>query len=560
MLPGPIIRWLLDTISAGSTDLFSLWGIAALLVGVAVTRVSILIVAGFAETVTQQTVHALMRRNLLERILQLPGARPLPASAGEAISRLRDDINAVGNFTTWLLDPVGQIAVFVIGLSVLVSINPPFALTVFVPLLIALSVVQAASKRIRDARAARQQSIGAVTGLLGELFGAVQAVQNVNAAERTVAYLQRLGEVRRKAALKDVLLHEALESVAQNAANIGTGVLLLAAAGAMRAGNFTVGDFALFVSYLGWMTQVTGFTGFFLTQYRQTEASLARLLELLQGAAPERLTRHHPIDGTQEEPPLPPELTTTAPDRAAPLLAAEGVSYRYPGADALLTNIAIAVERGSFTIITGRIGSGKTTLLRVLLGLLPADAGRIFWKGLPVSDPAAFFVPPHSAYTPQAPRLFSESLRDNILMGLPNDDATLQHALHTAVLDQDLANLPDGLATTVGVRGVRLSGGQVQRSAAARMFMRNPELLVVDDLSSALDVETERRLWEQVDQQRHRADRPVTVLAVSHRRVALRRADRIIVLSNGCITDSGTLDELLARSDEFRRLWAGSDS
>ena len=117
------------------------------------------------------------------------------------------------------------------------------------------------------------------------------------------------------------------------------------------------------------------------------------------------------------------------------------------------------------------------------------------WNNALIENAGDFFTPPRCAYTAQVPRLFSTTLRENLLMGLPEDQADLQRALHYAVMEQDVQALEKGLDTLVGPKGVKLSGGQIQRSAAARMFVRQPELLVFDDISSALDVETERELY-----------------------------------------------------------------
>lgn len=259
--------------------------------------------------------------------------------------------------------------------------------------------------------------------------------------------------------------------------------------------------------------------------------------------------------GPLPEVPFPPK---TEADRLERLEVA-GLAFRYPDTGRGIENVSLYLRRGTLTVVTGRIGAGKTTLLRVLLGLRPPVSGTILWNGVPVGDPASFFVPPRCAYTPQVPRLFSESVRDNILLGLPKDRVDLHEALHLAVLEHDVAALGRGLDTVVGPRGVKLSGGQAQRTAAARMFVAAPELLVLDDLSSALDVETERALWERLFARPRSTPGSTsgsTVLAVSHRRTALRRADHILMLADGCVVDEGTLDELLVRCEELRRLWA----
>jgi ATP-binding cassette subfamily B protein len=342
----------------------------------------------------------------------------------------------------------------------------------------------------------------------------------------------------------------------------------------MRAGSFTVGDFALFATYLMQVAQFTGFLGFLVSTYRQAGVYFERMIALLRGAPPSCLAEPHavPLHG-----PLP-MLDYPASYTHEPLerLEVRGLTLRHPETGRGIENISFTLERGSFTVITGRVGAGKTTLLRALLGLLPPDAGEIFWNGRHVDDAARFFVPPCAAYTAQAPALLSGTLRENILLGLPDAPAVLERAIRRAVLDQELAALPAGIDTPVGARGVRFSGGQIQRAAAARMFARQPNLLVFDDLASALDAETERVLWERLRETpgdayptitgttlehvlAHSASPLIsgspTVLAVSHRRVALERADQILLLEDGRITGCGTLRELLMTNVEMRQLW-----
>ncbi len=245
--------------------------------------------------------------------------------------------------------------------------------------------------------------------------------------------------------------------------------------------------------------------------------------------------------------PIAPRVVTDAARLEA--LEVRGLSSLHDSGQGV-RDIDFTLRRGEVIVVAGRVGAGKSTLLKAVVGLLPVHRGEILWNGRTVDDPATFMTPTRGAYTAQTPRLFTESLRDNILMGLNADDRAVDAAVHLAVLEPDVAQLAEGMDTLVGTRGVTLSGGQVQRSAAARMFVRMPELLVFDDASSALDVRTEHTFWERLF-----ASGQHTVLAVSHRLEAYRHATEILLLDDGRIAARGTLRELLRDSALFRDVW-----
>jgi ATP-binding cassette subfamily B protein len=443
LVPPLLVRALLDALTgsaaAGPTPETLLALLAAFTLGYALIHLT----SHVLEPALQHVAGALLRHNLLARVLERPGARPLPASPGEAIARFRDDVDEVSLVLCLWLDPVGQLLAFAFAVAVLLRVDALMTVLVFLPPFGVIALVGHAGRRLRAYRRATREAIGDVTGLLGDLFGAALAAKVAGAEARVVAHLETINERRRLTTLRDRVFTDLVHGLSRNAANLGTGILLLAGAEAMRAGRFTVGDFALFASYLAWLSQSSSWVGAFLATQRQAGVSVGRLQALMQGAPPERLVGLAPLHLRHGPPPLP-DLAAAPADRLE-RLEVRGLTYRYPESGRGVEGVDLALPRGSFTVVTGGVGAGKTTLLRALLGLLPADGGELRWNGRLVEDPATWLVPPRAAYTPQVPRLFSESLRDNVLMGLPERAGRLDRALRAAALERDLASLAQGL-------------------------------------------------------------------------------------------------------------------
>ncbi len=510
----------------------SAWTLLVLLIATELSRMGVLALAFRAWATYWHEIELLLRRNILDYLLNARGSRHLSESPGEAVSRFRDDVEEVVEMIEGCVDFSGFAIFAVVALIVMFNIDPLMTLVMCLPLLAIFLFTRALVPTIRRYRKRSRTATEAVTDFIGEMFTSVQAVKVAGKYESVLEHFKQLNDSRRKAALKDTLLVELLHGLNLNMVNIGTSVVLMFAAFSMRTGGFSVGDFALFISYLPRLTGIMAYVGDMIAVQKRTGVSIERMNKLMQDAPTDQLActeRIAFVNNPSIKAATP--LVTKSPTIIAPplkKLTIKGLSYTYPESTVGIQDIDLELERGSFTVMTGPIGSGKTTLLKVLLGLLPKDSGEIYWNNKLVADPASFFVPPRSAFTAQVPRLFSDTLKENILLGTPEEN--LAEAVDLAVLREDVGRLEHGLETMVGTRGVRLSGGQVQRSAAARMFVQNAELMVFDDLSSALDIKTEQILWQKLFNKGK-----VTYLVASHRQSVLERADNIIALKEGRI-------------------------
>jgi ATP-binding cassette subfamily B protein len=482
---------------------------------------------------TKAWIHmqTLLRANMLSAQMASGGlhaGQPV-GSAGSAVTHFRDDTEDVANLVDGIVDISGGVVFTVIAGFVLGAADARAAAVLVIPLLGVGIATRVLDTRIKEYRAADRAATEAVTGLLGDVMAAATTVKVNDAGEPMLRRLAVLVERRRHTAVRDRVLEEGVQAFSQGAADIGLGLVLLVSAGAIASGTFDLGTLALFTAYLGWLSFLPRMVGRVLARRKQAGVAFDRMRALVadQEAANTVRRRSLPIDpGDRRTRP-----SVVRPDRV-PLerLGVEGLSVTY-GDRPVLEDVTFEVKRGEFVVITGPVGAGKSTLLRALLGLAwQADViGTVRWNGAAIDDRAAFLVPPNAAFLSQVPQLISDSVADNVGLGPVGVDA-LARAFELAAIADDIADMPAGSDTLIGPRGLRLSGGQRQRLATARALVHDPELVVLDDLSSALDVETEVRLWTNL------AAAGMTVIAVSHRAVAFERADRVIRLDAGRTT------------------------
>ncbi|MCE2416659.1 ABC transporter ATP-binding protein [Candidatus Poribacteria bacterium] len=551
LLIGLIIREFFNALTGETPVAFDLWTLVILFLG---TRLTIqMFEQSYAATYAyfEGKLQTLIRRNLFKSLLQDADIHSVQ-NPGEIINRFDDDTQGAVAPITIVIELSGH------ALSALIAL-----VVAFLPMIAIVALTNGLGQRIQTYRRVNREATGRVSGFLGELFGAAQVIKVATTESNAVHHFDGLSETRRKAVIKENLFNQLLASMNSTTINLAMGVILILAGEMMRGGVFTVGDFALFVNYIALgQVSVLGFAnwlGRLLAAFKQADVSLKRLSELTADGKQEKLLRLGPVYLRGPFPSVP--FIVKNRSHHLSRLEVEELTYRYRDTGRGIENINLSLDAGTVTVITGRVGSGKTTLLEVLLGHLPRYTGTVYWNGKPIMDATSFLVPPRCAYTPQVPRLFSDALRENILLGLPEDNVDLPAAIWAAVMEDDLKTFKSGLDTVIGPRGVRLSGGQRQRTAAARMLVREPELLVFDDLSSALDVETEQKLWSRVFEQRETTANSLltsTYLVVSHRPIALQHADNIVVLKDGKIEAEGTLEVLLETCKEMQGLWRGN--
>jgi ATP-binding cassette subfamily B protein len=532
-----VIRWAIDDLTRGGVVRADLIKYGLLITGIA-------LLIGFFRYFwrlmilgTARGIEEALRNRLFSHLQTLSLSFFQETKTGDLMAHATNDIDAVR-----MAVGMGLVAItdaIVLGASSIVFmilIDPSLTLFAIIPMpLIALVTTRFSSlvhSRFEDVQA----SFSKVTERVRESLAGIRVVKAFAQEEREKGKLGQIGQEYVGKNLRLIKVWGMFFPLIMLLANLGTVIVLWLGGRETIGGTITAGDFVAFMTYLGILTWPMMALGWVVNLIQRGSASMGRINRILD-------TQAEIADLPWVEP-LP---------KVEGKIEFQDLAFSYKvGLPPALRGITFEVNPGEFVAIVGRTGTGKTTLCNLIPRLFDPSSGHLFLDGRDIHSIPLKDLRGNIGYVPQDTFLFSSTIRENITFGNPKaSEAEVAEAARIAQIEEDIRSFPMGIDTVIGEKGVTLSGGQKQRIAIARAILLNPQIVILDDVLSSVDAQTEEKIWQGLGE----VLGGKTHIVVSHRLSSIKEADRIIVLDDGEIKEMGNHTSLLSLGGIYAQIY-----
>jgi ABC-type multidrug transport system fused ATPase/permease subunit len=488
--------------------------------------------------VLEQRVLFDMRKEIHQKLLRLPVSFYDQRKSGEISSRVIEDVMAVERALLDGTEMGGRALVMIIGVSVMLFISHPLlAWLVFIPVPILIIVGYFYAKGSRVVWKRVRESAGDLNSLLVEDIQGNRLIQTFALQDREGKRFQQRAQLLRDTTLRAMFRWATYNPATTFLTHLGT-VCVIGFGGWMIIrgdAGFGFPQLVAFLLYAGMLYQPIGQLHGINHMLSAGKASGDRVFEIIDA--------HEDVTESAQPADFP---------EGIPEIRFDNVAFQYPGRPDVLSDFNLVIPSGQVTALVGHTGAGKSTVANLAMRTYDATGGRITVNGVDIRDLRLSDVHTRIGHVAQDPFLFEGSVRDNLL--LAREDATaqqMQDALEGACAWEFVSRLPDGLDTNIGEKGIRLSQGEKQRLTIARVLLKNPPFVILDEATASVDTITERLIQQALDNLMSQR----TVLVIAHRLSTVRKADQIVVMHEGAIAEQGSHQQLIDINGHYAKLW-----
>tara|TARA_B100000131_G_scaffold121927_2_gene119020 strand:- start:1046 stop:2920 length:1875 start_codon:yes stop_codon:yes gene_type:complete len=498
---------------------------------------------GLSEYLWQSTAYKVqhdIRMDATNSLMSMEASYFETRQTGNLMAVLSADVALLEDIVSDASTSIIRIAItFTTAFGIMFWMSSTLALILFIPLTLIIPMVVWFSTRVQRRYRKQRESTGGIVAILENVLSGITVVQAYNATRFEGSRIDRESENYRDQAIHAANLRNRFIPGIYVVAGISFALLVSAGGWLMSKDEITVGQFVTFLLVSTRMTMPMFILGMLLNQLQRGEAASKRVFALID-LEPSIFDREDskPIDGP---------ITS---------ISFENVSFSYPSSDVnVLTNISFSGSSGQFIGVMGHTGAGKSTILKLIERFYEPQNGRVLINGQNINEFQIESIRERVGFVSQDPFLFFGTVRENVAYARNATELEIRNALEAAGAWEFVSEMSNGIDTKVGDRGVMLSGGQRARISLARALLNDPDLLILDEASAALDAETEKRIQESLFDGSEDGKKRITI-AVAHRLATIRNADEILAMVDGAIVERGTHQELISNDNVYASQWS----